>query len=343
MTKKRKQRQLPTQQPKTQPITTITEPSKLKQLPVTYQEIYDYYEQANNIRPFPLRKETFKRIEKITNRPLICYVAKTHNIPSSIAAHIEDLDLVGFRDLINSVQETSEIDVLMISNGGSAEASERIVKLLHENFTKIRFILPANAFSAATLISFSGDEIIMGQRASLGPIDPQINGIPTRAILNGFEAVKVKLQEDGPQALPAYVPLLEKYDLHLLEMCQSFEDLSKELAQHWLTTYMFKDKPNAPIKAIVDFFSDYDFHKSHSRSIDRNTAKEKGLKIIKAEEIEGLADLLTSLDNQYEFWFDKTAFYKMFEDARGISWGRQAQNIIIPAGLPQNTLPKREK
>jgi hypothetical protein len=31
-------------------------------------------------------------------------------------------------------------------------------------------------------------------------------------------------------------------------------------------------------------------------------------------------DLLRSLYNQYELWFDKTPFYKLFEDARGTSW-----------------------
>ena len=35
---------------------------------------------------------------------------------------------------------------------------------------------------------------------------------------------------------------------------------------------------------------------------------------------DGLSDLLQSLVNQYDLWFDKTAFFKMFEDARGTNW-----------------------
>jgi hypothetical protein len=33
--------------------------------------------------------------------------------------------------------------------------------------------------------------------------------------------------------------------------------------------------------------------------------------------------------NQYELWFDRTPFYKMYEDARCTNWGRQQQTINV--------------
>lgn len=112
------------------------------------------------------------RIERATERSLICYVTKTHGIPPDVfvPAYIDDGDLTGFSDLVHST-EKDDVDVLLVSDGGSAEASERIVRLLRERFKTIRFIVPANAYSAATLICFSGDEIIMDSRGTLGPID----------------------------------------------------------------------------------------------------------------------------------------------------------------------------
>lgn len=230
--------------------------------------------------------------------------------------------------------------MLIVSNGGSAEAAERIVRLLRERFNTVRFILPANAFSAATLICFSGDEIIMDSRATLGPIDPQINGVPARAILRAFENVEKRLIEEGPRALTPYMPLLSKYDLHVLEICKSAEELSKELAQTWLGAYMLGgSKDETKIKEIVDFFSDYDIHKSHGRSIDRGKAKELGLKVTNVEEITDLSRLVRSLYNQYELWFDKSPFYKMFENGYGINWGRQAKEVAIqlPLMVPPGT------
>lgn len=318
-----------------------TDPSKLDKLPVSYQEINDYYQGFKEGKPFDLRKETFLRIEAITGRPLICYVAKTSNVALGLPTAIDDSDLIGFTDMAHSVTGR-EVDVLIESNGGSAEAAERIVRLLRTRFDSVRFIIPANAYSAATLICFSGDSLLMSSIATFGPIDPQINGIPARAILRAFETLEERLAIEGPRALTAYVPLISKYDLHLLEICKSAGELSKELAERWLSQYMLKcTKDDARVTKIVDYFSSYDEHKSHARSIDRQKPRELGLTVESVEDTKGLEDLVRSIHNQYAFWFDKTAFIKMFEDARGICWGRQAQNVTVqmPIAIPPPPQP----
>jgi len=52
-------------------------PEELERLPVTYQEIHDYFSQSPKANPFSLRCETFKRIENLTGTPLVCYITKT--------------------------------------------------------------------------------------------------------------------------------------------------------------------------------------------------------------------------------------------------------------------------
>lgn len=315
--------------------------SQLDPIPVTYQALTDFFQKLGQANPYFLRKETISRIEKITGRPLVCYVSKTHNLHPAIPAYIDDSDLTGFSDLVHSVQ-TDKVDIFLISNGGSPEATERIVQLLRKKFKNIRFIIPSNAFSAATLMCFSGDEIVMDLSATLGPIDPQINGIPARAILRAFETVEKRLKKEGPQGLTAYMPLISKYDLHIFEICKSAQKLSQELAKNWLKTYMLKESGNkGKIEKIVRFFLNYDAHKSHGRSIDRNRAKELGLKVMGIEEISGLEGLVRSLYNQYELWFEVSPFYKVFEDSKGINWGRQSQRVTLqmplfaPVGMPQ--------
>ena len=308
--------------------------SKLEQLPITYQDLSNFFAKLGEANPFYLRKETFLRIERLTKRPLLCYITKTHNLPQGVPAYINDSDLIGFRDLVQSIDGDS-VDVFIVSNGGSVEASERIVRLLRERFKSVRFMIPANAYSAATLICFSGDEIIMDLLGTLGPIDPQINGVPARAILRAFETIEERLKIEGPRALAAYMPLLSKYDLHILEICKSAQELSKELARTWLSSYMLRCAENDPaVVRIVDFFSDYDVHKSHGRSIDRKKGREVGLKITNAEDIKGLSDLVRSLYNQYELLFDKTPFYMVFENAHGINWGRLLPTVSVQVPIP---------
>lgn len=260
--------------------------SDLERIPTAYQEITDFFKSLGKANPFPLRKETYRRIQDLTGRPIICYVAKTHhltiNIPGisgtpDIPASIDNSDLTGFADLVRNI-EGENVDVFIVSNGGSAEATERIVRLLRDSFKSVRFIVPANAFSAATLMCFSGDEIIMDPIATFGPIDPQINGVPARAILRGFESALQKLKDEGPHALTAYMPLISKYDLSILEICKSAQELSTELSRNFLSSYMLKCSEEDPrIGTIVDFFSDYDLQKSHGRSIGRAKCRELGL------------------------------------------------------------------
>jgi len=312
-----------------------TPPSALpSEPPDSYQALADYFTNAKGVNPFALRSETMRRIEEVTERPLICYVTKTHNLIPGIPAHIDDSDLVGVSDLIRS-SPAEKIDVLIISNGGSAEAAERIVRLLRAQYKEVRFIVPGNAFSAATLICFSGDAVVMTLESTLGPIDPQINGVPARAILRAFETLEERLKNEGPRALPAYVPLLSRYDLHILEICKSAQKLSSELAIRWLSDYMLKcaDTEDKVLKT-VEFFADYDIHKSHGRSIDRLRGAE--MLAIQTTESLNLDSLVRSLYLQYVFWFEQTAFYKNFECVRGINWGRQATpvNIQLPFAMP---------
>ncbi len=313
--------------------------ANLDKLPTTYQELVTYLMTVQEMDPWPLRRETLLRIEKIRGRPIICYVAQTHSLPNEVPTDINDLDLIGFADLIRPI-EGDKVDVFIVSNGGVAETTERIVNLLRGRFKSVSFIVPANAFSAATLLCFSGDEIIMNSIGTLGPIDPQFSGIPARAIRRAFEELEKKLKDEGPEGLTAYLPLLEKYDLHLLEMCKSAEDLSKELARTWVSKYMLKCGEDDPrVNEIIDFFTDYDKRRSHGRSVYRDTVRELGLKVVYTEEIDGLADLVHSLYLQYELGFDKSAFFKFYENAHGINWGRQIEVRAISASPSPLTPP----
>ena len=143
---------------------------------------------------------------------------------------------------------------------------------------------------------------------TLGPIDPQLSGVPARAILRGFKRLEKRLAEEGAKALTAYVPLLQNYNLHLLEQCRSANELSEELARTWLTQYAMCKSSQDEIDKAVDFFGNWDLHKSHGRSIDVAAAKEIG---IPATTPTGrLADLVRSLYHQYTLFFNKTPFYK---------------------------------
>lgn len=284
---------------------------------------------------FDLRKEVYTGIEAVRQRPLIVYATRfLEPLPPEIPNYIDISDVDGFTDLINSIESSKSIDVLLHSPGGRPDATERIVGILRNKFDEVHFLIPHSAYSAATMLALSGDSITMHPSAVLGPIDPQINGIPARSIKRGFEKVKEQIKSEGPESLPAYIPLIEKYSIHLLEQCEDSEKLSQELVTDWITTYMLKKQsPTSEIKKAVKYFSDYDRHLLHARPLTLNKLKSFKLPISHADE--KLSELLWESIILLNGFFGLTPFVKLFESNNGISWGKQ-MNVVT-------NQPKEEK
>jgi len=278
-----------------------------------------------------VRVACYRQIETLRNRPLIVYCSKfiqaTPNITGLTNIDLSDID--GFTDLVNSVAPNKSVDVLIHSPGGYPDATERIVEILRSKFEEVHFLIPHSAYSAATMLALSGDSVTLHPSATLGPIDPQINGAPARSIKRGFEKVKETVKQEGPESLPAYIPLIEKYSIELLEQCEDALNLSKILVTSWLKQYMLKDKKDndEAIDTIVNFFADYDTHLTHSRPLVLSKIQTFGLNIVQSSG--ELSDLLWEAHLLIDGFFECSFFAKLFENAHGISWGRQGAPAVV--------------
>ncbi|RMG25801.1 MAG: hypothetical protein D6730_10235 [Bacteroidetes bacterium] len=282
-----------------------------------------------------LRVDCYKEIEVIRGRPLLVYASRFLDVPPRTPNTIDLSDIDGFTDLVSAFKDTESIDVLLHSPGGQPDATERIVNILRNNFSEVHFIIPHSAYSAATMLALSGNSISLHPSATLGPIDPQINGIPARSIKRGFEKVREIIKNEGPEALPAYIPLLEKYSLDLLEICEDSEKLSKELVTTWLCEYMFNGtKTEDDVEQTVNYFSDYDTHLLHSRPLVFKKIKAFGLNISLADG--DFQDLIWEAYLLLNGFFTMSHFFKLYENTRGVTWGKQFQVVSQP---PQNQPP----
>ncbi|MEQ8473633.1 MAG: hypothetical protein RIC35_20715 [Marinoscillum sp.] len=287
-----------------------------------------------------LRVECYKEIEKIRKRPLLIYASRFIGTPPGTPSSIDLSDIDGFTDLVSSYNDHDSVDVLIHSPGGQPDATERIVNILRNNFSNVHFIIPHSAYSAATMLALSGNSITLHPSATMGPIDPQINGTPARSIKRGFEKVRDIIKEEGPEALPAYIPLIEKYSLDLLEICEDSEKLSKELVTTWLCEYMFEGKKTAEdVEETVNFFSDYDRHLLHSRPLVFKKIKDFGLNLSLAEG--ELQYLIWEAYVMINGFFNMTAFVKLFENTKGVTWGKQL-NMIQQQQAPPNPDQKKQ-
>ncbi len=167
---------------------------------------------------------------------------------------------------------------------------------------------------------------------TLGPIDPQIRDDPAHAILRAFGSLKKDLVQKGAQELTAYVPLLQKYSLRLLEQCRSAEKLFKKLAYEWLLNYPKQEPDKNRIQDTVDFSSDWDLHKNHIRRIGSDRSKEFSIPI---RVVHGkLGESVRNLFYQYTLFFDRTNLYKIYENAHGTNWGCRIRMVGIVSQDP---------
>lgn len=165
-----------------------------------------------------VRRKYLRLLHERTGRAVLLYSTawlESRPLPP-VDIQISLQDLHGFMEAVSNIEE-QELDLVLHSPGGSAEAAESAVSYLRKRFTHIRVFVPLAAMSAATMIALAADEIVMGQHSQLGPIDPQFiistpegsRSAPAKAILNQFERAKAECSD--PANLAAWMPILRAY------------------------------------------------------------------------------------------------------------------------------------
>lgn len=106
-----------------------------------------------------------------------------------------DLDQVYVSLSRLNAKKDKDVLLILLSRGGTIEPAYQISKIC-KAFSKQRFVVcvPRQAKSAATLVALGADEIHMGPLGHLGPIDPQLGGLPALGVSQALETL-AKLSE----------------------------------------------------------------------------------------------------------------------------------------------------
>jgi ClpP class serine protease len=106
----------------------------------------------------------------------------------SVRRHI---DLEDAQTIIAAIKETPAdvaIDLILHTPGGLVLAAMQIARAVEAHPAKVTVYVPVYAMSGGTLIALAADEIVMGEFSMLGPIDPQIAGLPAASIVKARDA-----------------------------------------------------------------------------------------------------------------------------------------------------------
>lgn len=293
------------------------------------------------------RQQLIKEIEEIRKRPLLVYATTHYQLPNA-SAYLNDEDIPPISEILDSF-EGDKVDVLLETPGGLAETAIKIVRLLRPRFDKVGFIVPHQAMSAGTILAMSADELLLDNRSSLGPIDPQFPGLdgrlrPAQAIIAGLE--DIKQQAAGGSLNPAYVPILRNIDPGLLQQARNASDLSSSLVAEWLARYKFRDwtthsSSGRPVTdeerveradEIAKKLCDHGKWLSHGSPIGISDLQKLRLEVTDYGRLPELKERIWALWVNLHLFLSSSTIYKIFEGAEIQLWKTVAQIVPAPAG-----------
>src|SRR5712664_4961480 len=114
--------------------------------------------------------------------------ASLFGVPVAGSISIDDSEAV--LRAIRLTPPEQPLDLILHTPGGLVLAAEQIAKALVEHKGKVTVFVPHYAMSGGTLIALTADEVVMDPNAVLGPVDPQVGGLPAASILKLVELKK---------------------------------------------------------------------------------------------------------------------------------------------------------
>jgi predicted amino acid-binding ACT domain protein len=249
-----------------------------------------------------VRRKYLAALSAHTGRNAIAYYsAWLQRGPNTPNLSINDTDKNAFMATVHGMDRVKGLDLLLHTPGGSIAAAESIVDYLRRMFgTNIRAIVPQIAMSAGTMVACSCNEIVLGKQSNLGPIDPQMNGMPANGILREFEQAAKEVKAD-PSRIAVWQPIIGKYHPSFLQECVNAIAWSKTVVTDWLTTGMFAGDARASAKAkrVDRELSDYKKMKTHGRHVHIDQCKQLGLKVLDLESDPMLQDLVLTVHHAF--------------------------------------------
>ncbi len=229
------------------------------------------------------RRKLYIDLEKEIGMPVVSYFT-SFNFP----VMIEDADAAMIEGLLQKVDLTNGLALLINSPGGIGISAERIINICRSYSGTGEFvaIVPGKAKSAATMVCMGASKIYMSKTSELGPIDPQFqiqkdNKRVNIALCNLVQSYR-DLFDQAVQStgnIQPYLQQLSNYDAREIKEFEAAIELSEDVAIRALHSGMLKGVKKSEIKEKIKVFLTPEETKSHGRSIFYEEARKCGLNI----------------------------------------------------------------
>jgi hypothetical protein len=238
--------------------------------------------------PFEARATIYKQLEELRSSRVVALVLGDRQGMQTQIAN-DCVDLVG--DHLDAIFPSKKISLLLYTIGGNTMAAWNLVNMLRMFCDELEIIVPARARSAGTLMCLGADKLLMTKQATLGPIDPSLNGplnpqipgaapdsrasVSVEAVRGYIEMAKQDLGIKGSRDMAEVLNNLSS-KVHPLVLGSIFRSRSQiqSLARELLKMQV---KDATKTKKIIDFLTSESG--SHDYTINRREARQLGLNV----------------------------------------------------------------
>lgn len=266
-----------------------------------------------------VRRQYLKALATLTGRNVIAYYSGFLTKPNLEGIDINDDDINHFMACIHGMDRDKGLDLILHTPGGAIAATEALTGYLRQMFQRnIRAIVPQLAMSAGTMIALSCKSILLGKHSSLGPIDPQIGGIPADVVVTEFQRAYDEIKAD-PAKAHVWAPILSRYAPSFLTQCEYAVTWSKEFVQEVLETNMFADDPDRQTKAdkVVRELSSAALNKAHNKHIHGDKLASLEVTVERLEDSPELQDAVLIVHHCFMHTMASTSALKVVENHEG--------------------------
>lgn len=259
-----------------------------------------------------LRRDSISQLADYRQRNVICYYSGWLQGAIDQDIQICDNDMNGLMNAIRGMDRSKGLDLVLHTPGGDVAATEAIVSYIKDCFgNDVCAVVPQLAMSAGTMIACSCKTILMGKQSSLGPTDPQCNGVPAGGVVEEFEQA-VKEVEANPASGQLWAQIISKYHPTFLGDCQKALDMSKSVVGKWLRENMFKGKePDAD--SVIDLLCSHEHSAMHRRHFSHTKLSNLGMNIQMIEDDHTLQDLVLTVHHMFMITFQSARCTKIIQ------------------------------
>jgi Serine dehydrogenase proteinase len=191
--------------------------------------------------------------------------------------------------------------------------------------------------SAGTMIACSCNKIVMGRHSNLGPIDPQLSGVPAAGVMEEFKQALIEIKNDA-DAVNVWQYILRQYPPSFLGQCENAVNWAASFVGQDLRNNMFSDKDEPTRTRLADEavarLTDFSGNKSHDRHIHFDECIEIGLSVDLLEDDNTLQDLVLTVHHCYMNTLMNSPAFKIIENHMGIAFVKQQIPMAIETQVP---------